>query len=86
MKTNTVTQFVGNNYMLTSDCIAVAFFRPSTDTNDVRVNGIPIEAGQTLSITQNTGDFDVTQYEIVFTDLGAPNTNELYILRTLIVK
>lgn len=85
MKTNTVTQFVGKNTMVTSDCIAIAFFRPTTDTNDVRVNGIPIEAGQTLSISQNTGNYDISQYEVVFTDLGAPNTNELYVIRTLLV-
>ena len=82
MKTNSVTQFVGKNSMVTSDCIAIAFFRPLT-SNAVSINGIPIEAGQTLSINQNVGDFDVTQYQVMFTS-GA-STNELYVVRTLIV-
>ena len=41
MKTNTVTQFVGKNSMVTSDCVAIAFFRPTT-SNAVSVNGVPI--------------------------------------------
>jgi hypothetical protein len=82
MKTNTTTQFFGKNGFATSDCIAIAFFRPTT-SNAVSVNGIPIEAGQTFSISQNVGDFDISQYEIVFTS-GA-STNELYVIRTLIV-
>lgn len=83
MKTNTVTQFVGENTMITSDCLAIAFFRPLTNTNPVWVNGIPIEAGQTLSIGQTTGDVDKTQYEVSFgTGAGA---NECYVLRTLIM-
>lgn len=82
MKTNTVTQFVGKNTMVTSDCIAIAFFRPLT-SNAVSINGIPLEAGQTLSINQNVGDFDVTQYQVDFT--AGASTNELYVVRTLIV-
>jgi hypothetical protein len=83
MKTNTVTQFVGKNSMVTADCIAIAFFRPTSGSNPVFVNGIPLEAGQTLSIAQNTGDIDKTQYEVNFgTGAGA---NECYVLRTLIM-
>jgi hypothetical protein len=47
----------------------------------VRVNGIPIEAGQTFSIGQNVGDADHSAYEIVFTS-GA-DTNELYVTRIM---
>ena len=82
MKTNSVTQFVGKNSMVTSDCVAIAFFRPTT-SNDVSVNGVPIEAGSTLSINQTVGDMDITQYQVMFT--AGANTNELYVIRTLIV-
>jgi hypothetical protein len=82
MKTNSVTQFVGKNYMVTSDCIAIAFFRPLT-SNAVSINGIPLEAGQTLSINQNVGDLDVTQYQVMFT--AGASTNELYVVRTLVI-
>ena len=83
MKTNTVTQFVGENTMILSDCIAIAFFRPTSGSNPGWINGIPIEAGQTLSVSQTTGDIDKTQYEVTFgTGAGA---NEVYVLRTLIM-
>jgi hypothetical protein len=84
MKTNTLTEFVGKNKMITSDCTAISFFRPTTSTNPVFVNAIPIEAGQTLSISQNVGDIDKTQYEVSFgTGVGS---NELYVLRTVIIE
>ena len=83
MKTNTVTQFVGENAMVTSECVSIAFFRPTTGSNAVWINGIPIEAGQTLSISQNVGDIDKTQYEVKFT--AGAGANELYVLRTLII-
>lgn len=82
MNTNTTTFFVGKNTMVTSDCIAIAFFRPTASSNDVMVNGVPIEAGQTLAVSQVDGNIDRTQYEVVFTNIG--NTNELYVIRTLI--
>ena len=82
MKTNSVTQFVGKNSMITSDCIAIAFFRP-TSSNAVSVNGVPIEAGSTLSINQTVGDIDKTQYQVDFT--AGASTNELYVISTLII-
>lgn len=85
MKTNTTNFFVAEETMVTSNCIAIAFFRPTTDTNDVSVNGIPIEAGQTLSISQNVGDLDVSQYEVKFTSLGGTNVNKLHVIRTLLM-
>lgn len=83
MKTNTTNFFVAEETMVTSNCIAIAFFRPSSGTNDVSVNGIPIEAGATLTISQNVGDFDVSQYEVKFTNTG--NANKLHVVRTLLV-
>jgi hypothetical protein len=85
MKTNTTNFFVAEDTMITSNCIAIAFFRPSTLTNDVSVNGIPIEAGDTLSVSQNVGDFDVSQYEVKFTSLGGSNVNKLHVIRVLLV-
>jgi len=80
MNTVTETEFVGKPKMMTSDCIAIAFFRPTT-SNPVYVNGLPLEAGATLYIEQNVGDIDRTQYQITFGS-GA-STNELYVMRTL---
>jgi hypothetical protein len=83
MKTNTTNFFVGEETMVTSNCIAIAFYRPTSGTNDVSVNGVPIEAGSTLSISQNVGDFDVSQYEVKFTNTGG--ANKLFVMRTLLV-
>ena len=69
--------------MVTSNCIAIAFYRPTTGSNDVSVNGIPIEAGNTLSISQNVGDLDVSIYEVKFT--SSASANKLFVLRTLLV-
>jgi hypothetical protein len=83
MKTNTTNFFVGEETMVTSNCIAIAFYRPTTNSNDVSVNGIPIEAGNTLSISQNVGDLDVSIYEVKFT--SSASQNKLFVLRTLLV-
>lgn len=80
MNTNTLFEYVGDYKMQESNCIAIAFFRPTT-SNPVSVNGLPLEAGQTLRIEQNVGDIDRSQYEIIFTD-GA-STNECYVMRTV---
>jgi len=82
MNTNTLFEYVGDYKMQESDCIAIAFFRPTT-SNPVSVNGLPLEAGQTLRIEQNVGDIDRTQYEIIFST-GA-STNECYVMRTVIL-
>jgi hypothetical protein len=83
MKTNTTNFFVGEETMVTSNCIAIAFYRPTTGSNDVSVNGIPIEAGNTLSISQNVGDIDVSIYEVKFT--SSASANKLFVIRTLLV-
>ena len=80
MNTQTIFEYVGDYKMQESDCIAIAFFRPTT-SNPVSVNGLPIEAGQTFRVEQNVGDIDRTQYEIIFSTGTA--TNELYVMRTV---
>lgn len=85
MKTNTTTFFVGANTMVTADCVGIAFFRPSGSNQDVRVNGIPIEAGQTFTVSQQVGNIDVTQYEVSFTPHGS-HPAELYVIRQLLVR
>jgi hypothetical protein len=81
MNTEVIFDYVAIPKMMTSDCIAIAFFRPSTGTNPVYVNGLPIEAGQTFYVEQNVGDIDRTQYQITFgTGAGA---NQLFVMRTI---
>ena len=80
MNTQTIFEYVGDYKMQESDCIAIAFFRPTT-SNPVSVNGLPIEAGQTFRVEQNVGDMDRTQYEIIFSTGTA--TNELYVMRSV---
>jgi hypothetical protein len=82
MNTITETMYVGEATMITSDCIAIAFNRP-IGSNPVNVNGYPLQAGQTLRISQNTGDIDRSQYQIYFgTGTGS---DECYVFRTLIL-
>ena len=82
MQTTTTSQYVGKNTSIESYCISIAFFRPTTLTNAVYINDIPIEAGQTLTIAQNEGDLDTTKYNIVFgSTVGS--TNELYVIKII---
>ena len=79
-QTETQTQYVGtNNAAIESYCISIAFYRPTTGSNSVFVNDVPIEAGQTLTIAQNEGDLDTTRYRINFVSSGG--TNELYVIK-----
>lgn len=80
MKTTTQTNFYGKSTSIESYCLAISFTRPSTGTSEVQINGIPLAAGQTLSISQNVGDIDNSRYEIRFDDLGV---NELWVVRIL---
>lgn len=82
MQTTTTTQYVGKNTSIESYCISIAFFRPTTLTNAVFVNDIPVEAGQTLTISQNEGDLDTTKYNIVFGS-AVGSTNELYVIKII---
>lgn len=78
------TMFYGKSQQITADgCYGISFFRPST-SNPVSVNGIPLEAGQTLSVKQNVGDEDQTTYEIVFYTGTA--SNEMYVSRIVPLK
>lgn len=87
MRTETTTEFHGENFDgLESYCISIAFFRPTLSragnpTNDVLVNGIPIEAGATFRIGQNVGDLDTSRYDIAF--LPGVGDNEIYVIRIL---
>lgn len=82
MNTTTEIQYVGEATMITSDCIAIAFKRP-TGSNPVNVSGYPLADGETLTISQNVGDIDRTQYQIYFGS-GA-GSDECYVFRTLIL-
>lgn len=80
ISTNTTFEFVGQTKSITADCFAISFFRPTT-SNPVSINGLPIEAGQTLTIEQNVGQIDRSHYDVVF---GAGvNSNELHIIRII---
>jgi len=79
-KTQTITEFYGKNDFIVSNCISIAFNRPS-GSNSVYVNGMPIGDGQTFTINQNVGELDTTRYEIVFQ--GGASTNELYVVRVV---
>jgi hypothetical protein len=83
MNTTTEIQYVGEATMITSDCIAIAFKRP-TGSNPVNINGYALADGETLTISQNVGDVDRTQYQIYFGS-GAGD-NECYVFRTLIME
>jgi hypothetical protein len=84
MRTTTESLFIGKSQVVEGGgCYGIAFFRPST-SNAVWVNGIPIEAGQTLSISQNVGDEDHSRYDIVFR--GGAATDELYISKVVPLK
>jgi hypothetical protein len=80
MRTTTQTNFYGKSTSIESFCYAISFTRPSTGTSEVQVNGIPLAAGQTLSISQNVGDIDNSRYEIRFDDSGL---NELWVVRII---
>jgi len=82
MNTTTDCQTIGDAQMITSDCIAIAFKRP-VGSNPVNVIGYPLAEGETLTISQNVGDIDRTQYNVFFgTGTGS---NVCHIFRTLIL-
>ena len=83
MKTMTDCQAIGDSLMITSDCIAIAFKRP-TGSNPVNVIGYDIAEGETLTISQNVGDIDTTQYNGRITNT-TPGSSICYVFRTLIV-
>jgi hypothetical protein len=62
-------------------CYAISFFRPSS-APAVQVEGIDIEAGQTLSIKQNVGDEDWSTYQLTFAN-NQDNTNLLHVIKVM---
>jgi hypothetical protein len=83
-RTRTENLYYGKSQQIEADgCFAISFFRPST-SNPVQVNGIPLEAGQTLSIKQNVGDEDWSTYEIVF--YTGTSTNEMHVTKIMPIK
>lgn len=91
--TRTQVLFYGRSTFVEGDgCYSIAFFRPTTNddiavTSNVKVSGVPIEAGQTLSIEQNVGDRDFTSYEITFyPDNSIPTANELFVIKVMPVE
>ena len=82
MNTITDCQAVGESTMITSDCIAIAFKRP-TGSNPVNVIGYDLAEGETLTISQNVGDIDRTQYDIRIINT-TPGSSLCYVFRTLI--
>jgi hypothetical protein len=89
--TRTQVLFYGKSTFVEADgCYSIAFFRPTTNsdiavTSNVNVAGIPLEAGQTLTIEQNVGDQDFTSYEITFYPSGG-SANELYVIKVMPVE
>jgi hypothetical protein len=78
MITETIINTYGRNTAIDSECISIAFRRP-TGSNPFQVNGIPIEDGQTLTISQNVGDLDMSKYIITF-QAGAGD-NEAWVIK-----
>lgn len=87
MRTETTTEFHAENYDgIESFCVSIAFYRPTLSragnpTNDVIVNGVPVEAGATFTIGQNVGDLDTTKYSLQF--LSGAGDNEVYVIRII---
>ena len=82
MNTTTDCQAVGDSQMITSDCVAIAFKRP-TGSNPVNVIGYQLAEGETLTISQNVGDIDSTQYDVRITETVVGNSL-CYVFRTII--
>lgn len=85
-----VLSYARSTYVEGDGCYSIAFFRPTAASNlavtsKVNVGGVPIEAGQTLTIEQNVGDRDFTSYEIVFYPAGG-SENELYVIKVMPVE
>ena len=91
--TRTQVMFYGKStFVEANGCYSIAFFRPTTNsdlavTSNVNISGVPLEAGQTLTIEQNVGDRDFTSYEITFyPDNAIPTANELFVIMVMPVE
>ena len=75
----------GKSQNISADgCYAISFFRPSS-APAVSVEGIDIEAGQTLSIKQNVGDEDHSVYQLTFAN-NQDNTNLLHVIKVMPIR
>ena len=84
-KTRTENIAYGKSQQVTADgCYAISFFRPSS-APAVQVEGIDIEAGQTLSIQQNVGDEDHSSYQLTFAN-NQDNTNLLHVIKIMPIR
>ena len=84
-KTRTENIAYGKSQNIEADgCYAISFFRPTTAAA-VQVEGIDIEAGQTLSIKQNVGDEDHSSYQLTFAD-NTDGTNLLHVIKITAIK
>jgi hypothetical protein len=71
VKTQTITEFVGEAGSKRFNCLAVEFKVPPSVSGGVTYNtayvgGRPVEAGSTFSINQIDGFIDISQYDIAF--------------------
>lgn len=78
MITETIIHTYGKSTSIDSECISIAFRRP-TGSNPFQVNGVPIEDGQTLTISQNVGDLDMSKYVITFQ--AGSGANEAWVIK-----
>lgn len=84
-KTRTENIAYGKSQYISADgCFAISFFRPSA-APAVSVEGIDIEAGQTLSIKQNVGDEDHSNYQITFAN-NQDNSNLLHVIKIMPIR
>lgn len=84
-KTRTENIAYGKSQNIEADgCYAISFFRPTT-APAVQVEGIDIEAGQTLSIKQNVGDEDHSSYQLTFAN-NQDATNLLHVIKITQIK
>ena len=79
MKTETITNAYRTSTGIDSDCISIMFHRPA-NTGAFSVNGIPVPDGETLTISQNKGDLDITKYMILFAS-NADVTNQCVVAK-----
>jgi|TARA_E500000318_G_scaffold1684_1_gene2365 hypothetical protein len=79
-RVRTTFEFVGENRSITALSKAITFVVPSTG-NPCRVNGFPINAGDSLEISLDEDDLDVTNYDVFF-DSGT-GSDELYVIRVI---
>lgn len=84
MKTYTDSQWLGKSQVIEANgCFAISFFRPTLGSTNVWVSGVPIEAGNTLCISQNVGDADHSLYDIVFESGGEITEPNLYVIKLM---